>query len=114
MNPVSSFDVFDTCLTRTFAYPVDLFFELGEISARNGWIVQMPREFMAKRIAAENAARRLSASREIVLADIYRLLVSELKLDTGVAAKIQKMELELEELSLQPILEMRHRIAQAR
>jgi FMN phosphatase YigB (HAD superfamily) len=114
MSPVSSFDVFDTCLTRTFAYPVDLFLELGEISAKNGWTTLTPKEFMACRIAAENTARQLSASGEIVFADIYRQLAAELKLDVEIASKIQNMELEVEDASIRPILETRYRVAHER
>lgn len=62
IKPTYSFDVFDTCLTRTFAYPRDLFFELGlrlapqEAGPRRR--ATLARRFQTRRIKAEKAAYR--------------------------------------------------------
>ena len=114
MIRVSSFDVFDTCLTRTFAYPIDLFQEVGEISLKNGWTRISPEEFKTRRIAAERAARSKVASREISVAQIYDELGPYLGLSAEIAAEIQKTELSLEAQSLLPIVETRFRVAEAR
>jgi FMN phosphatase YigB (HAD superfamily) len=114
MIRISSFDIFDTCLTRTVAYPIDLFVEVGEISLKNGWIAVTPQEFAAHRVAAEQLARLQAPSREITLAHIYQQLGLTLKLAPQVVAEIQNTELLVEEKSLRPILETRSRIARAR
>ena len=114
MIRASSFDIFDTCLTRTVAYPVDLFFEVGEVALKNGWIVISPKEFADCRIAAEGSARLSTSSREITLAQIYQQLGSDLGLTSQVIAEIQKTELLIEGHSLRPIIETKSRIARAR
>ncbi len=114
MIRVSSFDVFDTCLTRIFAYPVDLFVEVGEVSLKNGWVTIDSREFAARRILAEHAARNSAPSREVSLAQIYRELGLNLGLAPKIILEIQNTELLIEGQSLQPISETRFRIAEAR
>jgi len=102
MIRVSSFDVFDTCLTRTFAHPADLFLALGEIAARNGWATLGPKKFAEQRRKAEADARKLVLSREISLDQIYRQLGANL--DCGGRNEGHRgAELSLEGESLRPI-----------
>lgn len=62
VKPTYSFDVFDTCVTRMFAYPQDLFFELGlRLAPSNAGVRKkyaLARKFQAQRIKAEKAAYR--------------------------------------------------------
>lgn len=114
MIRVASFDIFDTCLTRTFAYPIDLFIEVGKIARNNGWITVTPAEFAVHRIEAERSARKLVPSGEINVTQIYRQLGSDLGLAPHLVSEIQNAELVVEGQSLQPIGEMRSRVARAR
>jgi len=114
MINVSSFDIFDTCLTRTFAHPADLFLEVGEVAGKKGWIAQTPHIFFARRVEAEKAARRLTPSGEVSLEEIYRVLGADLDLNAETLLQIQNLELLHEEEALQPIDETLHRITQAR
>jgi len=114
MIRVSSFDIFDTCLTRTFAYPMDLFREVGEIAIQNGWIHLEAKEFMTRRRVAEREARKLVPFREVSLEQIYQQLGRDLGLSPEVTLRLQETELLLEGQSLQPIGETRQRIREAR
>ena len=74
---VYSFDVFDTCVTRRFAHPHDVFYELGWSLAPQ--ILEeekkhrIAKEFQRRRIHAERMAHKLDAAREsATIFDIYR------------------------------------------
>jgi FMN phosphatase YigB (HAD superfamily) len=112
MIRVSSFDIFDTCLTRTFAHPLDLFHELGARARTRGLTTLAAAEFARRRAGAENAARKASSSHEVTLDEIYRRLESDLGPDA--AEQVREMELRLEDESLQAVPEMARRIAAAR
>lgn len=64
--PCVSFDVFDTLLKRAVPRPHDVFRRMGEEMGDAA--------FAARRIAAEQAARREAVQEEITLADIYARL----------------------------------------
>lgn len=112
MVHVISFDIFDTCLTRSYAHPVDLFVEVGEIAEKNGWIAQTPREFARHRIAAEAAARKLVPSREVTFPDIYARL--DLDVSPEILFRLQEAELEVEERALHPVAETLERVTRER
>jgi len=114
MLRVASFDIFDTCLTRNFAHPMDLFLEVGEIAVKKSWIAIAPQEFVARRRAAEDEARKLAPFREVSLEQIYQQLGLALGLAPNIVLEIQNTELLLEAQSLQPIHGTRRRIVEAR
>ena len=101
-----SFDVFDTCLTRTFARPDELFFRLGQRQGANS-----PAAWMRSRIAAEQAARRRTKSEEVTLEDIYRVLAASMGWSDAHLRQAMAAELELEAESLRPVPEIRARIS---
>ena len=115
MSNVFSFDVFDTCLTRKFAAPSDLFLELAHRILR-----RLP-ELAAKvdaetlwacRIEAERSARRGCLREEVTLAEIW----DEFARRAGSAelASLSSLELELEDESLLPIPSTLHEIDELR
>ena len=104
MKTVCSFDVFDTCLTRKFAAPSDLFLELGHRLLRRtpGLAERFDAEALwAARMEAERSARRASLLDEVTLDEIWL----EFARRVGVAglADLVSLETELEDESLQPI-----------
>lgn len=73
---VYSFDVFDTCVTRSFACPRDLFYTLGHRLAPQGMDAHSSSRFAARfqqhRIRAEKKAHRHAArSQSVTINDIY-------------------------------------------
>jgi HAD superfamily hydrolase (TIGR01549 family) len=114
MIRVSSFDIFDTCLTRTFAYPVDLFVEVGVVAKKNGWISITSRRFAELRGAAEETTRKRLPSREPTFAQIYEQLGVDLGIAPEMMEKIVNAELLIESQSLRPIDGTLHRIEEAR
>jgi hypothetical protein len=86
MEKIYSFDVFDTCLVRTFANPADLFYHLVErtLCLSHGTCAldqKFGREEISElakaRVAAEKLAHTLKTREDVSLADIY-LQLSEL------------------------------------
>lgn len=77
-----SFDIFDTCVSRPFALPTDLFLEVGANLfkvAYDGPLNQrdFSLAFSRERIVAEKRARRLHPEKEdITLAEIYQMFIS--------------------------------------
>ena len=58
-----SFDVFDTCLTRTYAHPTDLFYDLALLMLveKNQFYCQSDVNKLAKfRIISEKKARKIA------------------------------------------------------
>lgn len=104
-GPRQSFDVFDTALTRTFARPADLFFQLGRDRCAS------PDQWMRLRIEAEKTARRRAAREEITLEDIYQVLAPAMGWDGEQARQALAAELERERVSLRPVPEIRERVA---
>ncbi len=104
MKTVHSFDVFDTCLTRKFAAPSDLFLELGYRLLRRLPVLAErfdAQALWAARMEAERFARRSSPLEEVTLDEIWR----EFARRVGMAelAGLASLEMELEDESLQPI-----------
>ena len=95
-----SYDVFDTCLSRLYAYPRDLFLALGLHLAPQGLPaarrLRMARSFQRRRVLAEKAAyRRSGASRTATLDDIYCHFHSPHWLRLG-RDEVKALELEFE------------------
>lgn len=114
-----SFDIFDTCLTRRYATPRDLFFDLADdflrLNAPYGYDQQSIRLFAHLRRLAERQARFLHQDEreDITLHHIYRQLAELLPwhfdLDNAM-----RLEMALEKSSLQAVLPIKRHIAQLR
>jgi len=119
MSPkIYSFDVFDTVLTRTFAYPVDLFFELADRLrteqqaglGRDGALSSFPGE----RVAAERIAREESGLEDVDLESIYKVLARRLGWSEGERKRFLELELELMRQSLRRVPGMAEEVRQRR
>ena len=104
---IFSFDVFDTCVSRTYAHPRDLFYDLGlrlapaslDEHARQRFAAR----FQALRIRAEKKAhKRARPRRTVTIEDIYLHFPIPSDLSVGPKELIQA-ELELELESIYPI-----------
>lgn len=110
IKPTYSFDVFDTCVTRMFAYPRDLFFELGlRLAPSNAGVRKqyaLARKFQVQRIRAEKAAYRHArhGGPSATLEQIY-LHFRQPRGFAVSAAECQSAELALELESTYPIPE---------
>lgn len=108
---VYSFDVFDTCIVRTWARPTDLFYFLAEtlLSATGQpYGREEVGELAALRVAAERQALRKTAKQDINLEDIY----GELEL-TGWGfseGEMREAEVRLELDAMRPVVPIRSRI----
>lgn len=97
---VFSFDVFDTCVTRSFAYPHDLFYDLGLQLApflpSKRAKQRFAQRFLRARIRAEKRAHRLvRPSCAVSIRDIY----AQLELPEGLSRSVD--ELVLSEIQLE-------------
>lgn len=113
---VLSVDVFDTCITRTFAYPRDLFYALGlRLAPTTLGAIERHRfasRFQQRRIRAEKLAYR-QAGRHPNLAEIYARFRALRGLTLGPGALV-RAEITLERESLYPIPAMVAHIRQLR
>ena len=101
MEPtVYSFDVFDTALTRIWAKPTDLFWELGNRLKHDSLIKISPEAWSQLRIASEGKARYFSATNEVTLNEIYDQLAKSLNWTETDTKKAMYVEIELERFSL--------------
>lgn len=108
---VYSFDVFDTCIVRTWARPTDLFYFLAEtlLSATGQpYGREEVGELAALRVAAERQAHRKTTKQDVNLEDIY----SELELTGWGFAKdeMREAEIRLELEAMRPVVPIRSRI----
>lgn len=115
---VYSFDVFDTCITRTNAFPRDLFFELGLRLAPAGLSAEERQHFAAdfqvRRIRAEQLAyRRARPHENASIHHIYELFEPPAGLGLGVEALVQA-EVDLEAEHIYPIESMLAHLADLR
>src|SRR5690606_41754907 len=111
-----SFDVFDTCLTRTFLRPTDLFFALGQkIAKDNGFEVMYSwgSQFAAHRIYAERDARKKSSKHDVSHEEIYTQFkwLNQFGLNPDL---IRAEEMDFECRCFKPIKRMRERIESLR
>lgn len=104
---IYSFDVFDTCVSRTYAHPRDLFYDLGLRLAPASLDERSRQRFAAKfqalRIRAEKKAhKRARPRRTVTIEDIYLHFPVPGGLSVGTKELI-RAELELELESIYPI-----------
>lgn len=112
---VYAFDVFDTCLVRTFARPADLFYALAQrvLTACRGEAFgkEEVSELAQARAAAEKRAHAETSKGDINLADIYDAF-TELGAWRISPEWMRAEEVRLEKASLRPIARTKRRIAQ--
>ena len=115
---VFSFDVFDTCVSRNYTHPTDLFFDLGvrlaPLSLPGRKILSLARKFKQSRIRAEKRAYRCAHPAEC--ANIYEIydqfrIPSHLEMSKS---EIIDAEITLERESIYPIREMTNEINRLR
>ena len=106
----ASFDVFDTCLTRTYAKPADLFYDLGEELRQQGLISVSPILFHRWRRLAERRARWFALGRESTLDRIYAHLGAIAGWSQEQEAIAQGVELLLETKCTVAVPAMRQRV----
>lgn len=102
-----SFDVFDTCVSRTYAHPRDLFYDLGLRLAPTNITERKRRRFAARfqslRIRAEKRAHKRARPRQTVtIENIYRHFRSP----SGLSAELKDLvcaEVDLERESMYPV-----------
>ena len=105
-----SFDVFDTALTRIWAKPTDLFWELG-IQLQTAQLIEItPEVWQRLRDDVENILRRASPTGEITLSQIYRQLGSTCGWSSAESEKAMQYEIELEIASLRPVPDIQRKI----
>jgi predicted HAD superfamily hydrolase len=106
---VYSFDVFDTCLTRTYSYPTDLFYDLAPVFLKQyclyGYDDNSIKLFVSARKRAERQIRNINKQtrEDITLIDIYKHLQTLLPWNFDIDEAIN-LEMDLEKRSLKPIL----------
>ncbi len=93
---ISSFDVFDTLLTRKVAHPTSVFLLVGARAAKAGLIDFTPTQFYSARVRAEISARTHSENGEVTLEDIYGDLSADNVIEKVNADELRQIELEIE------------------
>jgi FMN phosphatase YigB (HAD superfamily) len=109
---IYSFDVFDTCIVRTFARPTDLFYRLAdELLAQAGcpYGREEVSELALARVAAEKRAHKNARAPEITLDDIYAEM-GELEPWGFSTETMKEAEISLELASMRPVVPIRERI----
>lgn len=112
------FDVFDTCVSRRYAYPKDLLFALGLELAGSGLSpdekMVFAANFQQRRITAERQAYRLVNGREgASMLEIYQLFRPPSGLNIP-NPEIMAAEIELEKASIYAIPEIKEEIESLR
>lgn len=102
-EPVYSYDVFDTAITRLWFHPTDLFIAVGRLLRREGLYVGDAHEWADRRRAAEKQARSSSHVEEVGLHDIYRELRATFGWSMGEADRARDLELDEERRAIRPI-----------
>ncbi|OAI07550.1 HAD family hydrolase [Methylomonas methanica] len=114
-----SFDIFDTCITRVYTYPTDLFFDLSCILLTEYSPIKFNTDTIKKvaslRQRAEHAARRQfrHLHEDIQLLDIYRQFQYLLPWSIDIE-RAMHMEMQLEKESLRPVFPIKHKIHKLR
>ena len=116
-DPVFSFDVFDTCITRPYAEPEDLFRELARrvlVSLDRNVDDRSISEIILYRKSAERHARSLFPDREdITLNEIYAQFSAVCDLNVQ-SIGMESMEVDLEIASVTPITKTLREVEQCR
>ena len=114
---IFSFDVFDTCLTRTYAYPADLFYELARLMLVNNNRYSQSKVYqLAKlRVLAEKSARKIYKNNyeDIDINKIYNNFDDLINWNIDREIML-KTELALEEDSIYPVPQIKSRIEKLR
>ena len=103
---IASYDIFDTCITRSAYVPTELFKKVGARIAgleREGELSSFAENFPSWRIESERRVRRRAGAREVTLSEIW----DELRRMAGSRAGMiegERLEMEAEMDSLGPIL----------
>ena len=110
-----SFDVFDTCLVRTWAMPQDVFHALAlRLLSRSGRqpLPDEVHDFVRERVEAERRARRASNREDVNLAEIYACCPASL---FGFSPEeVMEAELTMEYQCLRPVPAMLERVRELR
>lgn len=114
MTIIYSFDVFDTCLVRTFARPEDLFAELARCLLPTSATPEEITDFSHQREQAETAARRATTREDISLTDIYHHFASDLADWELSPQSAMTTEVNLEISCVRPVWTVQQHIAQLR
>lgn len=104
-SKVSSFDVFDTVLTRLVGEPTSLFWLLGSRAITQGNWPHSIESFVLARIAAERTVRIRSHPHEVTLSAIYTEIAFRYGLSTDTIVACSVLEVDLETAVLRAIPE---------
>lgn len=113
-KPIVSFDVFDTCLTRIYSRPIDLFLELGSRLKERGLFDGTPEGFQKVRCDVERDCRGPSSDQEVHFHEIYDRIARVLGWTPTRRDAASELELELESEALFGVPAVRRRLKQAR
>lgn len=111
---LSTFDVFDTALTRMVGSPKAIFLLLGRELARQGLLNLSPQQFAKLRVDAEHRARLNSSAQEIGLHEIYRELRHSHPFSQDDVESLCRVELQMEERLLRAVPEIQAAVARER
>jgi FMN phosphatase YigB (HAD superfamily) len=100
---VSSFDIFDTLLTRSVAVPRDLFVLVARAWMKATLCHGDEIQFALKRIEAEQAATQLAEGGQATMREIYDVLAPRLNWSANQIPQAMQVELDVEAENLQPI-----------
>ncbi|MGH7198401.1 MAG: hypothetical protein ACREH5_06660 [Candidatus Omnitrophota bacterium] len=114
MTKISSFDVFDTVLTRAVGSPKSAFMLLGKKLASRAMVSCTPEAFARARINAENRAYRNANGKPVTLEKIYSELDGSLGMTQTDCVNIAAMEEELEAEIIREVPGAGERIRRAR
>ena len=92
-EPVASFDIFDTVLTRRVGAPAAVFLFAGRAAREQGLVDILPEDFARARQAAEETARQRHPARETTLAEITGELAGRLGFGVEKIPALQAIEL---------------------
>jgi len=96
MPQISSFDIFDTLLTRIVSDPSEIFRICGDRAVQFGWINFSSETFRIVRIEAEWRSRMFYEDGEVRLDEIYREMANTLEIEIETIDKLKNLELEVE------------------
>jgi predicted HAD superfamily hydrolase len=114
MSQISSFDIFDTLLTRLVGEPTEIFKICGDRALQFGWINFSAETFCKVRVRAEHRSRMFYEGGEVSLDEIYREIANTLEIAPETIDKLKQLELEVETEYLVPVPRAYQLIEQAR
>lgn len=111
---LSSFDVFDTLLTRSVGQPTSLFLLLGRRLAAKGMISCTPEIFASVRMEAEHRARLNWRDDEVTLVQIYSEVEAALGLQAEDVHRLCTEEICIESEAIRLVPHSKHLVDMAR